>query len=149
MASTTKAKKVGQKITYSFLVTNTGNIEMHDIAIEEGSFSGAGTLPDPTCPDEVLQPGDSFTCTAVYTVVKADLTGDDLSNTATATGATPMGNVVESEEAEAVLDSVDASIVNMVKTGGTTEQISIAAAIAALLSGLGLLAWRRKANSEA
>ncbi|MBP5803996.1 hypothetical protein J2D78_18095, partial [Microbacterium maritypicum] len=36
--------EVGQELTYSFLVTNTGNTTLTDVTVEEGAFTGSGTL---------------------------------------------------------------------------------------------------------
>jgi uncharacterized repeat protein (TIGR01451 family) len=82
---------VGQKITYSFLVTNTGNVTLKDVTVNEGNFSGAGELSDVTCPAEAarLAPAAAITCTATYTVVQADVDAGSITNTATATGVPP------------------------------------------------------------
>lgn len=82
---------VGQKITYSFLVTNTGNVTLRDVTVNEGNFSGAGELSDVTCPAEAarLAPAAAITCTATYTVVQADVDAGSITNTATATGVPP------------------------------------------------------------
>jgi len=131
-----KATTVGQKITYSFLVTNTGNIELSNIAIDEGSFSGKGELPDPTCPTTELEPGEPTTCTSVYTVVAGDLTGADLTNTATAVGQTPGGTEVVSAVAEAKIPSEKpAPVLPLVTTGG--DSLLGYAGIAAFLLVLG------------
>lgn len=141
-ADTQRATTVGQKITYSFVVTNTGNITLHDIAIAEGQFSGKGDLPDPTCPSEPVAPAASVTCTSVYTVVAADLTGKDLTNTATATGQTPMGNSVESAPSTVAV----VTVVPLVNTGGQSQFALAGAALALLaLGGAGLVLARRRA----
>ena len=82
---------VGQNITYSFLVTNTGNVTLRDVTVNEGNFSGAGELGDVTCPAEAarLAPAAVITCTATYTVVQADVDAGSITNTATATGTPP------------------------------------------------------------
>jgi uncharacterized repeat protein (TIGR01451 family) len=82
---------VGQKITYSFLVTNTGNVTLEDVTVNEGNFSGAGELGDVACPAEAarLAPAAVVTCTATYTVVQADVDAGSITNTATATGVPP------------------------------------------------------------
>ncbi|MCD9197465.1 DUF7507 domain-containing protein [Aeromicrobium wangtongii] len=87
-ASPTTVTAVGQQVTYSFLVTNTGNVPIGNIAVVEDSFTGSGTLPDATCPAEPAQlaPGDSVVCTSVYTVTAADLDGAGLRNTARGIG---------------------------------------------------------------
>jgi uncharacterized repeat protein (TIGR01451 family) len=68
-ASPTTVTAVGQQVTYSFRVTNTGDVPVGDVAVVEESFTGSGTLPAATCPAEPAQlaPGDSVVCTSVYT----------------------------------------------------------------------------------
>ncbi|WP_344337729.1 DUF7507 domain-containing protein [Brevibacterium salitolerans] len=101
-SDTEVATEVGQTITYSFLVTNVGNTTLVDVGVTEGEFSGHGDLSEVTCPDEAasLLPGQSVTCTATYQVVAADLTGDPLTNTATADGTPPVGDPVTSDPSE-------------------------------------------------
>ncbi|PJI54116.1 hypothetical protein CTI14_19495 [Methylobacterium radiotolerans] len=81
----------GQTITYSFLLTNTGNVTMTDVGVDEVSFSGTGTAPVITCPAAAasLAPGASVTCTAPYVVTQADVDAGRLTNTAVATGEPP------------------------------------------------------------
>lgn len=125
-ADAKKATTVGQEITYSFLVTNTGNIEVQNIEIVEGEFSGEGTLPDPVCPVTELDPGESTTCTSVYTVVAGDLTGNDLENTATAVGQTPGGMEVESNESSVEVPSekpAPAPVQPLAHTGGDNSML--------------------------
>ncbi|GAA2465755.1 hypothetical protein GCM10009857_34540 [Agromyces soli] len=90
-ADADRAAKAGQRITYSFAITNTGNVTLRDVTVQEGEFSGAGALGEPVCPDEAaaLLPGRTVVCTAVYTVVEADLSGAPLTNTAIASGIGP------------------------------------------------------------
>ncbi|WP_307218642.1 hypothetical protein [Microbacterium sp. SORGH_AS_0888] len=92
-ASVDTVTQVGQVVDYTFLITNTGNVTLTDIAVQEGSFSGAGQLSAVTCPAEAarLAPGDSVTCSATYRVVLADLNSGELSNTASAIGTPPSG----------------------------------------------------------
>ena len=84
---------VGQLVTYSFVITNTGNVTLKNVAPTEGTFTGSGTLSVPTCPAGAasLAPGAQVTCTASYTVTQADIDGGTVSNTATATGTPPTG----------------------------------------------------------
>jgi hypothetical protein len=143
-ADETKVTTVGQKVTYSFVVTNVGNIDVRDISIDEQEFSGHGTLPDPTCPAGAIAPGNSLTCTAEYTVVAADLTGAALTNTATAAGATPLGNPVESTEASADVTTVKPPVRGaLAVTGGGDGTWYLAGGAALLIAGLGLMAARR------
>ncbi len=77
---------VGQTISYSYLVTNTGNT----------TWPGPVTVTDDkatvTCPNvntvgnlnAVLDPGEAITCTASYVITQADLNSGSVTNTATA-----------------------------------------------------------------
>lgn len=140
-----RATAAGQKITYSFVVKNTGNIALEDVAIAEGEFSGKGTLPTPTCPTAPVAPGASTTCTAVYTVLEADLTGKDLTNTATASASTPMGAPVESNVAKAAV----VTVVPLPNTGGEAPMGIAIGAIALLALGGGLMLARRRSQAAA
>lgn len=143
-ADTQRATAVGQKVTYSFVVKNTGNITLKEIAVTDGEFSGKGVLPAPSCPTDTLQPAASMTCTSVYTVVAADLTGKDLTNTATAAGKTPLGTPVVSEKSSAAI----VTIVPLVNTGGQGQFALAGAALALLvLGGTGFVIARRRATA--
>ena len=85
---------VGQVVTYSFVITNTGNVTLTNVHATEGTFTGSGTLSAPTCPAGAasLAPAAQVTCTASYTVTQADIDGGTVSNTATATGTPPAGD---------------------------------------------------------
>ncbi|MGN8051455.1 DUF7507 domain-containing protein, partial [Curtobacterium sp. 22159] len=96
-ADTDKITKAGQKITYSFLVTNTGNVTMRDVVVNDTDFSGTGELGEITCPDTTLAVGEAETCTAEYTVTQADVdNADSLTNSATAGGTPPSGEPIVS-----------------------------------------------------
>ncbi len=105
-ASPSTVTAAGQQVTYSFRVTNTGNVTISGLAIVEESFTGSGDLPTPTCPAAAtsLAPGASVTCTSVYTVTAADLSGSGLSNTARAGGRDPSGGAVDSPGDSALVE---------------------------------------------
>lgn len=111
-ADQTEVTAPGQVIRYTFVLTNTGNVSLRDTAVTETGFSGAGTLEQPRCaePDAVLLPGASATCTALYTVVAADLTGAPLSNTAAASATGPGGVPVLAPPASAGVSTVPAPV---------------------------------------
>jgi uncharacterized repeat protein (TIGR01451 family) len=88
-ANPTTVTATGQTVTYSFLVTNTGNVTLHAVGITETAFSGTGTPPAATCPSATLAPGAFETCTATYTVTQADVNAGEVTNTATAHGTPP------------------------------------------------------------
>ncbi|MFJ9317740.1 hypothetical protein ACIRN4_26355 [Pimelobacter simplex] len=108
---------VGETITYSFKVTNTGNTPLQDVDVDETSFDGAGTLSDVTCPGGVLQPGDAVTCTATYEVQQADVDQGQIVNTATASGTpTTGGDRVTSPEAQARVPHEASPSLSLVKS---------------------------------
>ena len=77
---------VGQTINYGYLVTNTGNVMLSGVDVVD-AHAGLNGL---NCPDAVLAPGASETCSATYQVTPADLNAGSIVNTATAQG-TPSG----------------------------------------------------------
>ena len=143
-SDTAVATKAGQVITYSFTVTNTGNVNVSDVKITEGSFSGAGKLGAVTCPADaaLLAPAATVTCTAPYTVMAADLTGKALTNTASATGTGPNGPVVSAASTAEVKTPAPGSLA----VTGRDAVLPLAGGALAmlLLGGLVIAAVRRK-----
>lgn len=74
-ADTAGPLTVGQVINYSYLVTNTGNVTISGVDVNETSFNGTGTpVPNPTTTGSTtLAPGGTVTFTASYTVTQADI----------------------------------------------------------------------------
>jgi uncharacterized repeat protein (TIGR01451 family)/LPXTG-motif cell wall-anchored protein len=149
-ADTTKATTVGQIVRYTFTVTNTGNITVTDPAVVEGTFSGHGDLSKVTCPSgKTLQPGDTLSCSATYTVVAADLTGGTLSNTATATGTVPGGDPLTSDPSTATVQELAVAVVSgLAKTGSNIAGPAVAIALLLILGGAGFLIIRRRKNGH-
>ncbi|WP_179388136.1 DUF7507 domain-containing protein [Psychromicrobium silvestre] len=106
-ASPTIITAVGQTITYSFLVTNTGNVTLAPVQVNEGAFSGTpANLSPVTCPAEAasLAPGENLTCTATYKTTQVDIDNGKITNTATATGTPPnSGTPVDSPPSTATV----------------------------------------------
>ncbi|MFI8524806.1 hypothetical protein ACIGB8_10185 [Promicromonospora sukumoe] len=114
---------VGQEITYNFEVTNTGNVPLSDVTVDETEFTGTGEAPVPACPaDVVLAPGDSLTCTATYVITQADVDAGEVTNSATATG-TPPGDTPppESPPSTVEIPSTPEPGIEVVKTSDTEE----------------------------
>ncbi|MBK1442724.1 hypothetical protein JHJ32_22180, partial [Parapedobacter sp. ISTM3] len=84
--------QVGETITYTFTLTNTGNYWVDNLSIADPLFQA----PNPTAAitldfgdaeqDGVLQPGEYATATVTYTITQADIDGGGVYNRATATG---------------------------------------------------------------
>jgi uncharacterized repeat protein (TIGR01451 family) len=86
----------GETITYSYQVTNSGNVTLRRIALAD---SPLGMI---TCPDTTLAPGESMTCTAAYITTQADVDRGDVENAAVVTGRPPAGPPVTDADTEAV-----------------------------------------------
>ncbi|MBF4619451.1 DUF11 domain-containing protein, partial [Clavibacter sp. VKM Ac-2873] len=112
---------VGRQITYSFLVTNTGNVALTDVGIDETAFTGSGTISDASCPTTTLAAGASTTCTATYAVTQADVDAGGVTNTAIATG-TPQGSTtpIPSDPDTVVLPGLNTPAITMTKTATPT-----------------------------
>ncbi|MGL5808566.1 MAG: DUF7507 domain-containing protein, partial [Nocardioides sp.] len=75
----------GDTIAYTFLVTNTGNVTLDPVSVDDP------TVGPMTCPPGALAPAASTTCTATYTLTQVDVDSGSVLNTATATGTPPSG----------------------------------------------------------
>ncbi|MFC4223748.1 DUF7507 domain-containing protein [Lysinibacter cavernae] len=74
----------GDTVTFGFDITNTGNLSMHDVIIDDG-LEGLSAI---TCKDSLatIAPGDTVHCTATYVITEGDEQAREVINTAFATG---------------------------------------------------------------
>jgi uncharacterized repeat protein (TIGR01451 family) len=102
---------VGDKINYTFTVSNPGNVPLTGVVITDPKISVIGNAI-------VLNPGDSndSNFTGTYTLTQADLNAGTFTNTATASGTPPIGGAV-SKTASDTKNTLSAPSVNFVKTG--------------------------------
>ncbi len=107
-ASVTQVSQMGQQVTYSFLVTNTGNVSVNSIAISDAQQAPSvnSSLTAITCPKSSLAPGANETCMATYTVTQQDLNHGSITDTATASGKTAVGTGVTSNSSTATIQAV-------------------------------------------
>ena len=112
-ASPTTYDTLNQVISYSYKVTNSGNVTIDQpITIDDDIAT------DEVCPavPADLAPGDSITCAASHTITQNDLDAGSVTNTADATGIDPNGAPVTSpEDDETVTANQDPSLA-IVKT---------------------------------
>ncbi|MFE7558624.1 hypothetical protein ACFU74_02820, partial [Kitasatospora sp. NPDC057500] len=85
---------VGDTITYTYTVTNTGAATLTDLTI------GDDRVPDVTCAETTLAPGQSTTCTGTYVVTEDDARAGHVTNRATANALDPNGRPVQSPPVE-------------------------------------------------
>jgi len=117
--------KVGDLVTYSFAVTNTGNVTLTNLTIDDGTawvdaltpgFTGTGTLSAITCPTTTLAPGASAICTATYKVTQPDLDKGSVNNVAKATLTAPSGTLLSATAADVVKGAPRTGVLAMVKS---------------------------------
>jgi hypothetical protein len=77
---------VGKKITYTYRVTDTGNVTLHGITLSDNKIHGPIA-----CPKSTLAPGQWMTCHAVHTTTKADVRAGHIRNVAQDAGWPPRG----------------------------------------------------------
>ncbi len=97
------AAKEGDSIAWSYVVTNTGNVPLTDVTVNDPE---GGTI---TCVPTTLGVGENATCTgtATHTVTLADLGVGSVSNGATASALPPFGAAsIESTESVASINTV-------------------------------------------
>lgn len=83
--------RAGAKLTYSFKISNTGNIAINDIAIDDDLPGLSDISIDWKGHDRSLPAGSSVTGTATYTVTQEDVDAGKVENTATVTGTDSHG----------------------------------------------------------
>src|SRR5262249_15831608 len=102
---------VGQVISYTYTVTNTGNVTL------TGPFTVKDDKVTVVCPAVLaLAPGESLTSTASHTVVQADLDAGSITNVASATNG-----VVTSPPDTVTVGSIAAAVLSVVKSSATTN----------------------------
>jgi uncharacterized repeat protein (TIGR01451 family)/fimbrial isopeptide formation D2 family protein len=81
-------------VTYTYVVTNTGPLALHDVTVTDDAGTPGDTSDDfeATCPKTTLDPGESMTCTSTVAVTV------DTHNIAVAHGFTAEGNPVEADD---------------------------------------------------
>ena len=92
-ASPTTYDAAGEKITYTYLVVNTGNVTLHDITVTDNKVHGPIA-----CQATTLAPGKSTTCRAMYTTTWADVAACRITNVAIAAGSPPAGPQVTGKD---------------------------------------------------
>ncbi len=76
--------RLGSEIAYQFVVTNTGDVNLAGIVVNDALLDAPAV-----CPAAALSPGASMTCTGIHTVTAADMATGYVHNSATVTGQPP------------------------------------------------------------
>ncbi len=115
---------VGDVISYTIKVTNTGDAKLTGVSISDplpGLFAQKSSWPDPALVG-VLDKGQSATLTANYTITSGDVKNGKVSNTATASAASVAGVSVPSVNASSETAALEAKpLLNVVKTASVAD----------------------------
>ncbi|WP_367179772.1 beta strand repeat-containing protein, partial [uncultured Psychroserpens sp.] len=76
-------------ITYEFVVTNTGNVDLTDITVNDPLIGAV------TCVATTLIPGDFTTCSGTYTIIQDDIDNGGVENSASVSSEAPGGNTLD------------------------------------------------------
>ncbi|MEV5573787.1 hypothetical protein AB0L06_27410 [Spirillospora sp. NPDC052269] len=112
---------VGETITYTYQVTNTGNESLNNVAITD-DLPGLSAI---TCDTTSLAPGASTTCHATYQITQADLDAGSVHNTATASATEPDGTPVESPPSEVTVISTANPAITVAKSADPTTYSTV------------------------
>lgn len=94
----------GTVITYSFLVKNTGNVNLSNVTVTDDKLGAI------SCPSSTLAPGVSETCHASYTITQLDVDAGSVRNTGSASGTLSTGHTVTADSTLTVPSFIGPSI---------------------------------------
>ncbi|MCJ8520991.1 DUF7507 domain-containing protein [Pseudorhizobium tarimense] len=106
---------LGETISYSFLVENTGTAPLTDVTVNDPLLANAGVALDQG--PQTLAPGATFTFTATYTPTQADIDAGSVTNTATGTGTPPSGPPIDSPPDTVIVPPATTPGMTIEKTG--------------------------------
>ena len=98
-ASPTVFSEPGTVITFSYEVTNTGNVTLTGVNLTDAMLG----LSSITCPSTTLAPAASMTCTATYTTTQADVARGSITNVASAAAVDEQGTAVLSASSTVII----------------------------------------------
>jgi hypothetical protein len=138
----------GEVITYVYRITNTGDVTLFDISVDDDIVGHICDIPE-------LDPGESVKCTADYTIPEdANI---EITNVVIAVGEDENGTEVSDEDEETILVILGTTVTPTptvtppggVAFTGTGAFLPLAGlALLMLTLGTGLLWWGRRRGSH-
>jgi len=122
----------GADITYTFVLTNNGNVTLTNPVINDArcvmpgtvlSFASGYTSGDTGATPQALDVGEAWTFTCTYAISQADINSGTVANMATGAGQDPSGANIEDE---AAIDTALAQTSSWMVTKSTASTPSIA-----------------------
>jgi uncharacterized metal-binding protein YceD (DUF177 family) len=107
------AASVGEAVTYTYTVRNTGTIGINSLALKDDK------LGELKLESTSIMPGETTTATSTYTILESDLPGP-LNNTAVVSGAEDRTNKAVSATANATVALTYNAALNLTKVPSTT-----------------------------
>jgi gliding motility-associated-like protein len=117
-------------ITYTFTITNTGNVTLKNLQLTDAKIPALNISPALT-----LAPGASTTVTAVYAISQAEKDAGRVSNTAAASGISPAGSTVNDISGTAQSNDTP-TVINVPQSPSVTFTKIAEGTISSTLNGL-------------
>ena len=96
-SNATGTNAVGDTITYTYEVENTGDVTLTNVTVTDAHV-GLSVIACIPAQGSTLNPSETMTCTATYTVTQADLDAGKIDNTGEVAGTPPTGpNLTDSD----------------------------------------------------
>ena len=110
----------GDRVDYTFTVTNTGNVTLTSAAITDPLLGGAVACPALNAP---LAPGGAVVCAPVpYTLTQADLDAGTVHNTASVLAQSARGTADANASADVTIPAVNSIV--LTKAAGTVVDVN-------------------------
>ena len=129
-ASPSSLTAAGQTVTYSFVVTNTGEVPLSNIAVTDVVTPPAGPTPTVACPATALAVGASTTCTATYVATQADANAGSITNSASVRATDAIGGPTSATSNTVVVPITPAPALSVVKSASPTTVTAAGQSIA-------------------
>ena len=106
---------LGDVVTWTFRLTNTGTVTLSQLAVDDPAV---GQID---CAATTLAAGGSTTCTATHAVTSADVAAGKVSTTGSASGLDPEGDTVTAESSGVEVPVTVGSALTLVATSTTAD----------------------------